>query len=215
MNIPKFIKAPILWLRRPRRYDHLYRTIRAERPRHIMEIGTWNGERAVRMLKLASRFHPAGEIHYYGFDLFEEMTPEKFDEEISKLPPTRAEVEAKIATTGANIHLHKGDTTLTMPPLMASLPKMDFVFLDGGHSVRTIASDWQCVEQAMHDRTVVIFDDYWEGNDTEGAKAVVDAIDRARYDVEVLAPQDRFKREWGVLKINFARVVRRNATGTN
>ena len=209
MFVLKKIKSALLWFIRPKRYEHLYRTIRAEQPRAIMEIGTWNGERAVRMLNLAGKFHGPGEIHYYGFDLFEEMTPEKFEEEISKFPPIRQEVQEKLGGTGAHIHLYQGDTTITMPPLVGNLPKMDFVFLDGGHSIKTITNDWACVQQVMHEGTVVIFDDYWEGREDEGAKAIVDQIDRNRYDVQILDPQDCFKREWGTLKINLVRVTRK------
>ena len=215
MNILKKIKKTLLWFVQPKRYKHLYSTIRAQKPRHIMEIGTWNGERAVRMLNLAGQFHGASEIHYYGFDLFEEMTPEMFDEEISKFPPSRKEVQVKLEATGANINLYQGNTTVTMPALMDSLPKMDFVFLDGGHSVATIANDWACVEKVMHDETIVIFDDYWVEKDDEGAKSVVDQIDRTRYDVAILDPQDNVKSNWGPLKINFARVTRKVSQATD
>jgi len=209
MIILNKIKSVILWFMRPKRYGHLYRTIREMRPRNVMEIGTWNGERAVKMLNLAGELRTPGDIHYYGFDLFEEMTPEIFEIEISKIPPTMAEVQAKLEQTGAEISLHQGDTTVTIPGLLDKLPQMDFVFLDGGHSVNTIASDWACVEKLMHDETVVIFDDYWEDNNTEGAKAIVDGIDRKLFNVEVLEPQDRFKKDWGTLKINFAKVTRK------
>lgn len=211
MNILKKIKKTLLWFVQPKRYKHLYSTIREHHPRHIMEIGTWNGERAVRMLNLAGQFHGASETHYYGFDLFEEMTPEMYNEEISKLPPTRREVQDKLEATGANINLYQGNTTVTLPELVPDLPKMDFVFLDGGHSVATIASDWAAVEQVMHDQTVVIFDDYWVEKTDEGAKTVVDQIDRDKYEVTILKPQDRVQSDWGPLKINFARVTRKAA----
>ena len=212
MNFLTKTKRTLLWFLQPKRYRHLYSTIRAQKPVQIMEIGTWNGERAVKMLNLAGQYHAPGAVHYHGFDLFEEMTLEMYNEEISKMPPTRQEVQEKLEATGANIHLYQGNTTVTLPESVPNLPPMDFVFLDGGHSVATIANDWACVEKVMHDKTVVIFDDYWVEKDDEGAKAVVDQIDRDRYEVTILEPQDRVKSNWGPLKINFARVVRRAPT---
>lgn len=67
---------------------------------------------------------------------------------------------------------------------------MDFVFIDGGHSVATIDNDWRHVLPLMHDGTIVLFDDYWDTTDS-GAKAVVDAINKEKYDVEVLSIADR------------------------
>ena len=52
-----------------------------------MEIGTWNGNHAAQMIKECIRFNLPEKIHYYGFDLFEDLTPETLIEESAKLPP--------------------------------------------------------------------------------------------------------------------------------
>ncbi|MFH0874138.1 MAG: class I SAM-dependent methyltransferase [Candidatus Komeilibacteria bacterium] len=190
------------------RYQYLFQTIKRNHATRLMEIGTWNGQRALAMIRLAQKFSPA--VEYYGYDLFEEMNPEVFDKEISKMPPSKAEVQAKLALTGAKIELYQGFTQKTLPQTVASLPKMDLIFIDGGHSHETVANDWLYAQQAMNEKTVVIFDDYWaegcKGDMTEGAKLVVDAIDRNKFMVEVLPIQDCFRKDWGVLKIQFARV---------
>lgn len=193
----------------PRRYRYLFKTIRRLRPATIMEIGTWRGARAVQMIDEAQKFRPASEITYYGFDLFEEMTEAQLAKEVSKRPPTQTEVESRLLATGVASRLYKGDTTRVLPRVLAELPQMDFVFIDGGHSIETIRSDWENVEALMHERTVVIFDDYWRGRIDAGAKPTVDGIDRSRYDVEVLPRVDTFTKEWGRLEIQFARVRRK------
>lgn len=197
------------WFKSPRRYKYLFQNIDQIHPRNILEIGTWNGGRAIQMIEKAKKFYQAQEIAYYGFDIFEEMTDEIMKTEISKFPPTKKEVQKKIEETGAHVYLRGGNTLQSLPQAMRFLPQMDIIFIDGGHSLETIASDWMCVQKLMHQKTVVIFDDYW--NDiTAGAKAIVDAIDPSSYVVEVLPIVDRFKSANGELAIQFAKVTLRS-----
>lgn len=177
-----------------------------------MEVGTWNGERAMQMIEIARKFYHASEVEYYGFDIFELMRDETFVKEVSKKPPTMVEVEAKLHRTGAQIHLFKGFTESTMPSVLPTLPKMDLVFIDGGHSIETITNDWKWTQFAMSENTVVVFDDYWSGEwgkrKDAGCQSFIDSLDRTKFKVEILPIQDSFKKEWGTLKINFATVVK-------
>lgn len=158
------------------------------------------------MLNEAKKFCRPDEITYYGFDLFEEMTKDKFEEELSKFPPAQDEVLQKLKQTGANIRLYKGNTLITLPRVADSLPKMDFIFIDGGHSIQTIENDWCYAQELMGENTIVIFDDYYFDKNDVGAKTVVDKIDRTRFSVEILPICDSFQKEWGTLTINFVRV---------
>lgn len=190
------------------RYGYLFDSIRRIKPKNILEIGVWNGRRGVKMIKLAQELS-SGEISYFGTDLFMAMNNEIMDAELSKFPPTKKEVQERLEQTRAKIHLIEGDTTKSLPAKLDSLPMMDFVFIDGGHAVDTIASDWACVERLMHKDTVVIFDDYYEDREHVGAKPVIDAIDQTQYDVKILPTQDIFKKPDGLLKINFVQVKRK------
>ena len=171
-----------------------------------MEIGTWNGDRAEQMIEAAKKFWPASEITYYGFDLFEEMTEETLEKEFSKLPPSLEEIREKLEKTGARINLFRGNTPEVLPKAVHSLPKMDFIFIDGGHSIETITNDWSYAGQLMHKNSIVIFDDYYFDKNDIGAKAVVEKIDRNKFDVKILPIRDQFKKEWGILSINFVKV---------
>jgi len=57
----------------------------------------------------------------------------------------------------------------------------------------------------MGTQTVVIFDDYWNREDA-GCKRVIEDIDKTKFEVKILPIQDKFKEEWGTLKINFVQV---------
>jgi len=193
----------------PYRYDQLFAEVKKVRPKNIMEIGVWTGERARKMIGVASRFHPKGSLHYYGFDLFESMDNEKFTKEVSKQPPTIKIVEEKLKKTRANIHLYKGDTVMVLPDQEATLPKMDIVFIDGGHSLETIANDWFYVSKLLHQGSVVIFDDYWQNRLDAGSKVTVDLIDKEEYSVVILPIIDSFpKTAFGHLSIQLAKVTK-------
>jgi hypothetical protein len=203
----RMIKRVKSWLRRPKRYWQLFLLLKKIKPLRIMEIGTWTGDRALTMITLAKKYHSAKDISYYGFDLFGGMNSEIFQAEKSKWPPTQQEANRKLLSTGANIHLFQGDTMKVLPEISQTLPKMDLIFIDGGHSLETISSDWKWASKLMHDKTEVVFDDYWLGRNDAGCKLVVDGISLGEYRVDVWPIVDKFKKtSFGPLKIKLARV---------
>lgn len=196
----------------PQRYKILFEMIGRIKARRIMEIGTWNGNHAAAMIETAKKHWLPEEIEYYGFDLFEDMNEETFKTEVSKKPPSADEVKEKLEKTGAKISLHKGNTLHILPKAVKTLPKMDFIFIDGGHSLETVRNDWEHSRELMHGRTVVIFDDYWNMKGS-GCNKIVDSLSKKDFSVEILPPTDEFKKEWGILRINFVKVTKRIKTG--
>ena len=192
------------------RYQQLFDVIREIRPKTIMEIGTWSGSRAKEMIRLAQSLRPGEQISYYGFDLFEDLTPELYAKEISKHPPSMAEVEKHLAATGAAIKLYKGNTMQTLSHSVAALPPMDFIYIDGGHSLQTIANDWRYSSEVLANNGITIFDDYWPDRTDAGCKPTVDAISRDSFSVSIMPIVDVFKNpDHGRLTIQFARVSKR------
>ena len=183
------------------RYVYLTHTIRTIKPKTILEIGVWNGMQAEIMVREALKFNK--DVTYYGFDLFEMMTPEMFKKAVAKNPPKMSVVQKDLEKTGAKIHLFKGLTQDTLPA--ADLPVMDFIYIDGDHSLEGVAADWKNVQRFIGKKTVVIFDDYWNRT-TEGVKPLIDSLSRKKYSVEVLPITDRVKKPEGLLTIQFARV---------
>lgn len=137
------------------RYNQLLSAVRAKQPKTILEIGTWNGMRALQMLTLCPT------AKYYGFDLFEDANEQTDSEELNvKKHHALTMVADKLA--GFDVVLIKGNTRETLknfnPP-----EKIDFVWLDGGHSVGTIKSDWENVQRVIAPDAWVFFDDYIAG----------------------------------------------------
>lgn len=192
-----------------RRYRLLPLLVEKHESRTILEIGVWNGDNGARMIKAALRRWAPDEVRYFGFDLFEQLTDAKLEEEYAKRPPDLETVRRNLCKYGVSVELTQGDTRQTLPEAQGRLPKVDFIFVDGGHSAETVRSDWNCVESLMHDDTIVLFDDYWN-QDGIGANVVVDQLDRNLYDVCVLQATDHFwLRSGDQLMINLVKVSRR------
>jgi predicted O-methyltransferase YrrM len=85
---------------------------------------------------------------------------------------------------GCSIQLVKGDSVHTLPKHVKTLPKMDLIFIDGGHDYATVKSDWDHAKTLMHNATAVFFHNY----DFSGPRRAVERIPRTRYRVEIIHP---------------------------
>ena len=179
----------ILGLRNyPRRYDQLLESIDIIRPHRICEIGVNDGTNAVRLIRRALKY--CDDVEYYGFDLFESIDKATFNLEFAIKTPSFESVSRYLQRNGVyKQNLFPGNTIESLPRMRAFLPKMDLVFIDGGHSYETVASDWKNVQGILHEKSVVFFDDYphW------GIGPVVDSIDKNKWDVDILPIEDVFK----------------------
>ena len=171
------------------RYCNLLEQIDLCKPKTIMEIGTWNGHHALEMIERAERYND--NVLYTGFDLFED-----FDASIIEHCPKKPAFlnSVKIYLRNKKAALIKGNTKATIKEFHK---KQDFIFIDGGHSLATIKSDWENIQRLMHKDTVVIFDDFYVGNYELGCNRLVTNLDRTIYSMEYLQPVEKFqKNEW-------------------
>lgn len=193
---------------KPKRYENLFRAIEECGAVRILEIGVHRADRAVEMIEWASAMWGHRCVpEYFGFDLFLPPTEEQRRLETAKRQPPLSleEAWAKLNATGAKIHLFPGNTRDTLPTHAARLPRMDFIFIDGGHSLETIANDWEHCRELMHGQTRVIFDDLYPGNHTLGCLAEVEKIQQdLAYRVKILDPEDVFDNG---LRIRMAQVM--------
>lgn len=169
---------------------------RGVRVLRFLEVGTYDGRRAAGLLtRWRARYAPGEVPAYYGFDLFEDMTPALSRDELSKsrLPPRRDEVRRTLLRAGADVLLFRGNTRDTLPVAATSLPAMDLIFVDGGHSLETVASDWDAVKGLLAPHAIALFDDYYLNRDDYGCRPLVDALSPGEYRVTLLDPVDRYE----------------------
>lgn len=138
-----------------------------------MEIGVYNGENAKNMIESAKEVSHDSEIEYYGFDTFDENFNNNLEE-----------VENKLSKLDSNFRLIKGDTRNTLPQKIDELPKMDLIFIDGGHSFDIVKNDWKYAKKLIKDSTNVFFHNY----ERKGVEKLVEKMPRKKYSVEILNP---------------------------
>ena len=182
-----------------------------------MEVGVFDGTRALNLAKhlneVAKNTCP---MLYDGFDLFEDADPARDAHEILKTKPAPAcaEVYRKLWDSGEfnDVTLVRGNTreTLTRYAREPHPDRMDLVFIDGGHSLETIESDWAAVQKILLPGAVVLFDDYLEDRTDAGAKPLVDRLAQdPEWAVKLLHPINHYPHTKITTRI--ARVTRAKA----
>ena len=135
------------------RYEVLLDLVHKHKPQTIVEVGTWKGKNAIRMLQAARMYHD--KPMYIGYDLFEDATEETDKLEFNvKAHHQMEDVRNKITKhcPWAEVALVKGNTNETLINVEA-----DFAFIDGGHSIETIRNDYEALKNCK----VIVFDDYY------------------------------------------------------
>ena len=157
--------------------------VEEEKPKSILEVGTYKGYRAIDMSARAIQYNS---VHYYGYDLFEDITPKMqvaefshddwgIESEVRKeLSQFRLDCLLNNKNT-FNYTLIRGNTRETL----VNCDPVDFVWLDGGHAIETIISDYNNVKESK----CIVFDDYWEyisnfsPDDIVGCNSLIDQLD--------------------------------------
>ena len=142
-----------------KRYVNLLFQILKKRPKKILEIGVYNGRRAIQMIEAAKIFNK--NIEYYGFDLFEGLTKKIYNTEASKFPWTLDKIK-ELLNNRAKIFLYKGFTNETFKKFSLNDVKIDFIFIDGGHAIQTIENDYLYSLKIAEKNAYIIFDDFYE-----------------------------------------------------
>ena len=157
----------------PDRYRQISLIIDYLKPESIVEVGTWNGDRAIEIAQAGLKHHTY--VHYWGFDVFENAGDDHDQRELNVKPHTKLEdVRAKLETLkernpGFSFNLIEGDSRLTLhhPELPVwshpntgnpvKLTEADLVFIDGGHSIETVENDFHSLSGC----TNILMDDYY------------------------------------------------------
>ena len=166
------------------RYERLMELCRKEKPKSVLEIGTWNGDRANQFLSIPSV------KEYYGFDLFDYNTPELCKAEMNaKMPMELMGTMYRIKSKHPNkeVVLIGGDTRGT---LIGFHKQVDFVFVDGGHSVATIINDLHHAYRVVKPGGLIVADDVYIGRSAEFLHQFGANIPLESYKFELFPEQD-------------------------
>ena len=181
--------------------------VASKKPKHFLEIGVFCGVTSRNVCELLNTIHNR-DFTYSGFDLF----GEKVNQKLNEIEPEYTKnqkfsnplkhfyynvvLKENLNSIGSvkkflnkfkkNINLIKGDTNKTL--LQYDLSKIDFAFIDGGHSYETTYNDLSILYSFMKDKgRTIVCDDYIDASYiTEVKKAVDDFVVKNSLKFEVI-----------------------------
>ncbi len=185
----------------------LLKIISEKKPKHFLEVGVFCGVTSRNICELLNNIHQ-GEFSYTGFDLF----GEKINQTLNEIEPeyiknqkfsnpfkhiyynlllrenlnSTESIEKFLKKYKNNITLVRGDTNKTLK--LANLSKIDFAFIDGGHSYETTYNDLNIIYSSMKNRSnTIVCDDYMDASYiTEVKKAVNDFVKEKKLSLEII-----------------------------
>ena len=164
-------------------------------PKNVLEIGVFCGVTARNICDFLNNKN-GNDFNYIGIDLFgsdqnvekDEIAPtflkdQKFSNPLKNIYynyilkenlNSIESVQKLLQEYSKNIKLIAGDTNKVLKEI--DLQKIDFVFLDGGHSYETVTNDLSILYESMKDqKKIILCDDYGkESHILEVEKAVND-----------------------------------------
>lgn len=155
----KFLKRYLFYrMSSTKRYSELLLKATSTKAKNFLEIGVYTGKRSKELIECGKIF--GKKINFYGFDLFEEFTDSKLKKELSKKPDVIDVIKTKLSKLNLNFFLIKGDTIVTLKNFRPKI-LFDLIFIDGGHSIKTIENDWKYTRRLIKEKGLVVFDDYY------------------------------------------------------
>lgn len=151
--------------------DVLQHSIQQTGRADLVEVGTWNGSRAIQMAETAFATGIT-RVLYTGFDTFDDGN-DRIHEGHTKPHAAYRTVYNRLDNYSRmmsrkglefSFHLVKGNTLETFPKAGDYVKKASFAYIDGGHSYETTLSDYTHLKHVPY----VVFDDII-ANEEEGA----------------------------------------------
>ena len=183
----------------------LLEIIKKKLPKVFLEVGVLQGVTARNVCQLLKTIHK-NQFKYIGIDLFDSASKEESDSEFTPIHnrisnPFKnfyfnfilrknlnsfSSVSDLLKKFKNNVKLYEGYSHIILDKI--DLKDVNFVFLDGGHSYKTVKNDINILLKKLSKSTTIICDDY--NQDHYGVKKAVDEIDKKKFKVTIL--NDRF-----------------------
>ena len=180
-------------------------------PKNVLEIGVFCGVTARNTCDLLEKIN-GKDFSYIGVDLFgsdqseikDEIEPtflkdQKFSNPLKNIYynyilrenlNSIESVSKLLKKYSSNIKLIAGDTNKVLKEI--NLQKIDFVFLDGGHSYQTVTSDLSILYESMRGKNkVILCDDYGEASFIQEVKNAIDDFSN-KNNIKINTIENRF-----------------------
>jgi predicted O-methyltransferase YrrM len=162
-------------LSNPPSHRAIYQAVHRRRIQRIIELGVGTGERAVRLIEVASQHLPASEILYTGIDPFEARSTDE--------GPGRTLKQAYrlLRATGARIRLVPGDPLSVFSAMANDLGVADLVLIGWPVDRGLLPRATYYLRRMLHDGSLVLLEEQLQ----PGAAKVVKVLSLDR--IESLA----------------------------
>ena len=180
--------------------DFFLSEVKSKNPKTFLEVGVFHGVTARNICELLYTIHK-DEFKYIGLDLFEkndenesEVIPNTyFSNPFKKIyfeyikkqnPYSKEAVEELLKKFKDNITLIKGNSNLILKKI--DMSKIDYVFLDGGHTYETVKNDLECCLEVVKYNGTIMCDDYNFGHLPDVKKAIDEFVKNNKLKCEIL-----------------------------
>jgi len=147
----KFLQ--MTWLSKPVPDRLIYKMIKRNQVRSIVEIGLGDGKRCRNMIAVAKKFSPDSKIKYTGVDLFDSR--DEKDEPLKLI-----EMHRKLNDLEAKTQLVPGDLASALPRIANNHVRTDLVIISAGFEEEDFESTQMFLPRMLHPSSVVLIQDY-------------------------------------------------------
>lgn len=120
----------------------IFRWVRAQRPKNIVEMGVGKAVRTLRMFELLLQTTPAAEIRYTGIDLFEARSADN-----PGLP--LKQMHTLLKPLGIKVQLIPGDPFSALARAANGLAKTDLVIIGADQDVEALSRSWMYLPRML------------------------------------------------------------------
>ena len=178
--------------------------IASKKPKNFLEVGVFHGVTARNVCELLHSIHKK-DFKYIGLDLFSEneenlgeiIPSTKFNNPLKKIyfkyilkkdPYSIEAVSELLKKFKNNVQLVKGNSNNFLKKI--DMAKIDYVFLDGGHTYETVKNDLKYSAPVLENNGTILCDDYNLSYAPGVKKAIDEFIKYNKFKSELLF--DRF-----------------------
>ena len=186
--------------------DLFLEEIQKSNPKSFLEIGIFHGVTARNVCELMKINH-GPDFSYIGIDIFDEgdeykdeVAPVKtfnnplknfYFKYIRKQNPYSIEaVQDLLKKFEKNIHLIKGNSNDILKNI--DMNKIDYIFLDGGHTYQTVMNDLEACTDALNNGATILCDDYNLGHAPGVKKSIDDFVTKYKLSCNIIGEDSRF-----------------------
>ena len=180
--------------------DFFLNEVKKKSPKIFLEVGVFHGVTARNVCELLYKIHK-NDFKYIGLDLFEENNENKSEVIPSTLfsnpfkniyfkyikkqnPYSKEAVEDLLKKFKKNVSLIKGNSKSVLKKI--DMSKIDYVFLDGGHSYPTVKNDLECCLEVVLSNGTIMCDDYNFGHLPDVKNAIDEFVENNNLNCQII-----------------------------